>query len=272
MEESGGLHPAKLYRAFRRRAEEAGAEVVGSAEVRAIEGRPGAFVLRTAKGDVKADQVMVATNAYTGSFNSTMSPYLRRRVVPVTAYMIATEELPSDLASELLPTNRMCGDTKRSLFAFRLSPDRKRIVFAGRAKFRDISERDATSILHGFMCRVFPQLAGTRVTHSWKGLVCFTFDDLPHMGVVDGVHYAAGCQGNGVVMMSYLGQQTAQKMLTGTAEQCGLDDLPFPARPLYYGDPWFLPTVGAYYKARDAVERFMAARATSSKRPSGKLP
>lgn len=272
VEDSGGLHPGKLYREFRRLAEEAGAQIVGQAEVRAIEGRPGAFALRTAKGDLKADQVMVATNAYTGSFSGTMSPYVRRRIVPVTAYMIATEELPAGLASELLPTNRMCGDTKRSLFAFRLSPDRKRIVFAGRAKFRDISERDATPILHGFMCRVFPQLASIRVSHAWKGLVCFTFDDLPHMGVADGVHYVAGCQGNGVVMMSYLGQQTAQKMLTGAADQCGLDGLPFPARPLYYGKPWFLPAVGAYYKARDAAERYMAARATASRPRPGERP
>lgn len=259
VEESGGLHPAKLYRGFRHLAERAGATLVGQAEVRSIDGREGAFVLRTAKGDLKADRVMVATNAYTGAFNGTMSPYIRRRVIPVTAYMIATEELPPELTAELLPTNRMCGDTKRSLFAFRLSPDRKRIVFAGRAKFRDIDERQATPILHRLMGSVFPQLASTRITHCWKGMVCFTFDDLPHMGVVDGVHYAAGCQGSGVVMMSYLGQQTAQKMLSGASEQCGFDGLNFPARPLYYGDPWFLPTVGAYYKTRDAVERYLAA-------------
>ena len=65
-----------------------------------------------------------------------MSPYLRRRLIPVTAYMMATEELPKSLAEKMLPTNRMCGDTKRSLFAFRLSPDRRRLIFAARAKFR----------------------------------------------------------------------------------------------------------------------------------------
>jgi glycine/D-amino acid oxidase-like deaminating enzyme len=261
IEESAGIHPAKLYRELRRLAEEAGAIIVGRAEVRDIAGKQGAFTVRTAKGEIAAEQVMIATNAYTGAFNGTMSPYIRRRVVPVTAYMIATEELPDGLAAELLPTNRMCGDTKRSLFAFRLSPDRKRIVFAGRAKFRDIGEREATPILHRFMCSVFPQLEAVKVTHSWKGMVCFTFDDLPHMGVVDGVHYAAGCQGSGVVMMSYLGQQTALKIISGKTTQCGFDGLNFPARPLYQGDPWFLPGIGAYYKTRDAIERYIAARA-----------
>lgn len=258
VEESGGLHPAKLHRAFWRLAEQAGAKVVGQAEVRAIEGGTGGFTLRTARGDLRAGQVFVATNAYTGAFSPGMDPYVRRRVVPVTAYMITTEELPPEVVARVLPTNRMCGDTKRSLFAFRLSPDRKRVVFAGRAKFRDIDEQTATPILHDFMCQVWPALAPFRVTHCWKGMVCFTFDWLPHMGVHDGIHYAAGCQGSGVAMMSYLGLQSAEKIISGADRQCGLDGLPFPARPGYSGAPWFLPAVGGYYKTRDALDRMLA--------------
>lgn len=259
IEESAGLHPGKLYDGYRKLVEAAGGRIVGNAEVLSIEGKPGSFTLHTARGAVQAEKVVIATNAYTGAFSATLAPWLARRVVPVTAYMIATEELPEDLTRELLPTNRMCGDTKKSLFAFRLSPDRKRIVFAGRAKFRDIGEREATPILQGFLASVFPQLAGTRISHTWKGQVCFTFDDLPHMGVHEGIHYAIGCQGSGVVMMSYLGEQTAQKILSGNPDQCGFDLPSFPTVPLYSGKPWFLPTVGGYYKIRDAVERKIAA-------------
>jgi hypothetical protein len=133
-------------------------------------------------------------------------------------------------------------------------------VFAARAKFRDISEGEATPILHRFMCDLYPQLKESKVSHTWKGLVCFTFDDLPHLGTYNGVHYVAGCQGNGVVMMSYLGVQAALKIISGSEQQCGLDNSNFPTRPLYYGDPWFLPTVGGYYKVRDAVERYIAAK------------
>ena len=259
LEESGGLHPAKLHRAFQRLAEQQGASVVGQAEVRRITGRRGGFQLATAKGTVRAAEVFVATNAYTGAVNPGMSPWVSRRVVPVTAYMITTEELPPETIARVLPSNRMCGDTKRSLFAFRLSPDRKRIIFAGRAKFRDIDERAATPILHRFLCSVWPALKPVRITHTWKGMVCFTFDDLPHMGLQDGIHYAAGCQGSGVAMMSYLGVQVAEKIASGAGRQCGLDGLPFPTRPFYTGKPWFLPAVGAYYKTRDAVDRrFMA--------------
>ncbi len=269
--ESGGLQPAKLHRAYWRLAEQAGARVVGNAAVGAIEGRHGAFTLRTAKGDLRADKVFVATNAYTGAISPRFHPYVRRRVVPVTAYMATTEELPEDVAHHILPTNRMCGDTKRSLFAFRLSPDRRRVIFAGRARWRDIGEAAATPILHRFMSEVWPVLQGYRITHCWKGLVCFTFDKLPHMGEVDGLYYAAGCQGSGVVMMSYLGRQVAEKIISGSAVQCGFDALPFPGRPGYDGRPWFLPAVGGYYKVRDAIERRLAARGPSPTTGIGRL-
>ena len=258
IDEVSGMHPAKLHRAVQALAEKAGAAVCGNAEVQTIDGSDGRFTLRTSRGEVKADKVFVATNAYTGAFNGTMSRWLRRRLIPVTAYMMATEELPEALAAKMLPTNRMCGDTKRSLFAFRLSPDRRRLIFAARAKFRDTSEQDATPILHRFACSVWPDLAGYRISHCWKGLVAFTFDRLPHLGMHNGVYYAAGCQGNGVSIMSYLGHQAALKMLSGSERQCGHDGVPFPTRPTYTGDPWFLPAIGAYYKSRDALDRFFA--------------
>ena len=258
IDEVSGMHPAKLHRAVQGLAEKAGAVVCGNAEVTAIDGTSGRFTLRTSRGQVRADKVFVATNAYTGAFNGTLSPYLRRRLIPVTAYMMATEELPEALAAKMLPTNRMCGDTKRSLFAFRLSPDRRRVIFAARARFRDISEADASPILHRFACSVWPELAEYRISHCWKGLVAFTFDHLPHLGMHNGMYYAAGCQGNGVSIMSYLGHQAALKMLSGSERQCGHDGVPFPTRPTYTGDPWFLPAIGAYYKSRDALDRFFA--------------
>ena len=257
--ESGGMHPAKLHRAVWDLAEAAGARVYGNAEVMRIEGAPGRFTLSTTRGQVAAQKVLVATNAYTGAFNGTMSPYLAHRLIPVTAYMVATEELPPDLARKIMPTNRMGADTKRSLFAYRLSPDGRRVVFAGRAKFRDIDERAATPILHRFICTVWPELRDVRITHTWKGFVGFTFDKMPHLGEHNGIHYVAGCQGNGVALMSYLGHQAALKMLSGSARQCGHDGVPFPTRPLYRGHPWFLPAVGAYYKSRDAIDRLFVS-------------
>jgi hypothetical protein len=78
----------------------------------------------------------------------------------------------------------------------------------------------------------------------------------------EGVHFAVGCQGSGVAMATYLGHQLALKIAGRAAARCAFDGLPFPTRPTYTGNPWFLPMVGSYYRARDWLERFRTAPST----------
>jgi hypothetical protein len=63
-----------------------------------------------------------------------------------------------------------------------------------------------------------------------------------------------GCNGSGVAMATYLGDQIALKLLGRTNRRCAFDGLDFPTHPLYHGKPWFLPAIGAWYGWRDAFE------------------
>src|SRR5690606_37152597 len=78
IEESGGLHPAKLHRALCEAARAAGAELHGRAEVRRLERAGAGMRLHTARGRLCADHVLIATNGYTRD----LTPELRRRIVP----------------------------------------------------------------------------------------------------------------------------------------------------------------------------------------------
>ena len=253
-DQAGALQPAKLFREMRRLAVGAGAMLRGRARVQAIARTAGGFRLETVRGSIAADHLVVATSAYTG----TISPEVRRRIIPVTAYMVATEPMPPDLARALLPSNRTYGDTKRALFAFRRSHDGLRIIFAGRAKFRDIDERQSSRILHGFMTQVWPEMKGVRISHGWKGKIGFTFDQLPHMSEIDGIHYSVG---NGIANMVFLGHQIAQKILRRQNRPCGFDSPSVPGMRFYSGAPWFLPIIGGYYTLRDRIDRIGARRA-----------
>src|SRR4029077_20255699 len=155
----------------------------------------------TSRGTVMAGDVVIATNGYTG----TVTPALRRRVVPIASHIIATEELPEDLAASLIPKRRSISDTKRVLCYYRLSPDGTRMVFGGRARFTPADPWLCARVLYGYMTERFPQLRGVKVTHSWTGNTAFTLDALPHMGEEGGLHYCLGCNGSGVAMMTYLG-------------------------------------------------------------------
>ena len=95
----------------------------------------GAFAspLRAARFLVR--EVLLASGAYTTS----ATPALRKKVIPIGSYIIATEVLPADLARELSPRNRMIYDSKHFLYYYRLTPD-NRMLFGGRAAFFPESE------------------------------------------------------------------------------------------------------------------------------------
>lgn len=255
-EQAASLQPAKLYRALRQLAEREGVTIRGKARVQAITRVHGGFQVQTQRGAVCADQVVVTTNGYTGA----ATPELRRGLVPVTAYITATEPMPPDLLAACLPTNRTGGDTKRSLYAFRRSPDGQRIVFAARAKWHDGDEREAAVALHRHMCRVWPAMRRVRLLHTWKGQIAFTFNHIPYMGSVDGLHYVAGCNGSGVTRMTYLGRQIGLKIAGRQNRPCGFEDLALATLPGYGGTPWFVPIVGRYYELRDRLDRTLAFR------------
>ena len=102
-------------------------------------------------------------------------------------------------------------------------------------------------------CASSPQLAGTRISHSWMGFVAYTFDKLMHIGVQDGVHYAGGYCGSGVGMASYLGMKLGRKVLGQEDGATAFDDLPFPTRAFYSGHPWFLAPAISWYRWLDRV-------------------
>jgi glycine/D-amino acid oxidase-like deaminating enzyme len=252
---TGSLHPGKYARGLAQAAERAGAVLVDGVRVQGVKREAGGFRIATDQGEVRADAVLVATNGYSLDKRGTAMPWLARRLVPLNSYIIATEELPPETMDRLFPGRRMISDSKLVLNYFRPSPDGKRVLWGGRASFRSATAEQSAPALHAMMSAVFPELAKTRITHAWTGNVAFTFDYLPHIGVQDGMHYAAGCQGSGVAMATWLGHNAALKLAGAANESFGLDGLDFPTRPFYTGNPWFLPIVGTYYRLRDALDR-----------------
>jgi hypothetical protein len=59
-------------------------------------------------------------------------------------------------------------------------------------------------------------------------------------------------------MMTYLGWQTARAIARLANTPCAYDGGDFPTRPLYTGNPWFLPLVGGWYRLRDRLDRLLA--------------
>jgi len=207
------------------------------------------FRVTTARGVVEARDVVVATNAYTGG----LLPWLQRRVIPIGSYIIATEPLPETVIDTLIPRNRIVSDTRKVVFYYRASPDRRRILFGGRVSHDETDPGVSGPLLHAELVKLFPELGSVRISHSWCGFVAYTFDELMRVGRHDGIHYAMGYCGSGVGMAGYLGMRVGQQVLGLAAGRTAFDDLPFPTRPLYRGNPWFLAPSIRYYRWLDRL-------------------
>ena len=241
------VDPARYHQGLLDRVRAAGATVVPRCPVTRIERAGAEFRLRTARGEVRARDVVIATNGYTAN----LTPWLQRRVIPIGSYIIATEALTPEQMKRLMPKNRIVSDTRKVVFYYRASPDQRRILFGGRVSTSETDPRISGPMLHADLVGVFPELAGTRISHSWCGFVAYTFDELMHIGRHDGLHYAMGYCGSGVGMGSYLGMKLGQQVLGLSEGRTAFDDLAFQTRPLYTGKPWFLAASIRYYRWRD---------------------
>jgi glycine/D-amino acid oxidase-like deaminating enzyme len=252
-EVSGGLNPAQYVAGLTNAAVKAGATLCARARVNRIERKERRFLLETARGNVEAESILVATSGYTGN----VTRKLQKKIIPIGSFIIATEKLSDELVNELSPKNRMIFDYKHYLNYFRLWDNR--MIFGGRAAFFPETTntiKNSADILHREMIQVYPQLKNAKIEYVWGGTLDFAFDQMTHVGETDGIYYSLGYAGHGVAMATYLGKTVAEAMLTGKIKEHPFAKFEFPSAPLglYTGSPWFLPFAGAWHKILDWVE------------------
>jgi glycine/D-amino acid oxidase-like deaminating enzyme len=247
--DDASVDPTRLLLGLLRRALDSGASVVDRCPVEAISRTRDGFEVSTARGIVRARQVLLATNGYSGP----LSPWARRRVIPIGSYQIATGPLGRGRVQELIPRGRNIVDSRRVVVYFRPSADGERIIFGGRAALAEKDPLACVQRLRRMMERILPQLRSVPVSHAWVGWVAYTFDTLPHLGQHDGVHYCMGYCGQGVPLAPYFGRRIGQQMLGLKEGRTALDGVPFPSRPYYGGKPWFLAPSVFVYRTFDAL-------------------
>jgi glycine/D-amino acid oxidase-like deaminating enzyme len=247
--DDASVDPARLLLSLLKRAADSGATVVDHCPVLAVNSGRNGYEVLTANGTVHAGQVLLATNGYSG----TLSPWLRRRVIPIGSYQIATEVLGVERVRSLIPRGRNIVDSRRVVVYFRPSTDGQRIVFGGRAALAEKNPLACVPRLRRMLESIFPQLKSVRVTHAWVGWVAYTFDTLPHLGRHEGIYYCMGYCGQGVPLAPYFGMRIGQQMMGKAEGRTALDGLAFPSRPYYRSNPWFLAPSVLAYRVMDTV-------------------
>jgi glycine/D-amino acid oxidase-like deaminating enzyme len=196
------VQPARLAFGLRDRVRAAGAVVHEGSRVRRVTGGPAPRVL-TEGGEVRAGAVVLAVNHATAG----LAP-LRRALAVASSHIVLTEPVPDVLERAGWTGGEALSDRRTMLHYFRTTPD-GRIAFgwgggrmalgARRRRVLDV-DPDVAARTHRDLVRVFPALAGRRITHAWGGPIDVSPTRLPQFRTLPagGVHAGFGFTGNGV--------------------------------------------------------------------------
>ena len=212
----------------------------------------GRYSVASKRGDVECSDVVMATG---GAPIGRAFGWFKRRIVSVGSFVIVSERLDEALVDQLLPKRRCYVTTRNIGHYFRVTPD-QRLLFGGRAKFTKSNARSdpkSGRLLKKAMTKIFPKFNDKKIDYCWGGQVDMTRDRFPRCGMTeDGIHYSMGYSGHGVQMSVQMGYLMAQR-ISGMDVENPWQDLDWPAIPGHFGNAWFLPAVGAYYRAMDAL-------------------
>jgi glycine/D-amino acid oxidase-like deaminating enzyme len=161
----------------------------------------------------------------------------------------------------LMPKRMMMTENRQLGFYYRPSPDCKRILLGGRDSSRVGNPVAPKLLLRNGLVNLFPELENVRLSHSWFGNVAMNRDMLPRIFEKDGVVYATGFCGSGVVWAPWIGMHAAHKLM-GNDERArtAFDFRPPASVPLYRGNPWFMPAIIQGYRMRDRIALWRASR------------
>ncbi|MDR0809005.1 MAG: FAD-binding oxidoreductase, partial [Gemmobacter sp.] len=226
------VRPQDLASELARAAARAGAMLHPQSPVTRLQPSGSGWRVLTARDEVLAREVIVATNGYTGG----LVPDLARSLLPVNSFQIATGRLDPGLSAQILPGRQTVYDSRRLILYFRKTSD-DRVVLGGRASFSSargtggrVPDYSALKrVLHG----IFPQLEGVAVEMRWAGLVCITRDFLPHYHQPSpGLHVVLGYNGRGVALANRAGAWIARH-LSGVADSVAMPPVPITPVPFH---------------------------------------
>jgi glycine/D-amino acid oxidase-like deaminating enzyme len=243
------LDPYKYHFGLLELARHRGVGVAANCRAERIEKLGDGYRVTTSRGSIKARDLVIATNGYTGGF----APWQQRRIIPIGSYMLATEAMDAERACRLMPRDRVFSDTRKIVVYFRKSPDGRRLLFGGRVSVFESDPVKSLPALRRELLRIFPQLEDVKISHTWMGFVGYTFDNLPHLGREDGIYYAMGYCGSGICLASYLGHRLGLQVAGKAEGETAFNRASFQTRPLYRGKPWFLAAAVRYYQMLDRL-------------------
>ena len=200
--QSGHINPLKYLLGLAKAAVDAGVVIHENCPIRSMDtDRPDTVILRHDHGQVQAEKLVMAANAYLGTYLGRNAPKtMRQRIAPVMSGIIATTPLGDNVINALLPGRIAVADCNTALDYYRFDA-KGRMLFGGRASYVPIDHADITGYIRKKMKAVFPSLADIAIEKAWSGRIGITVDRIPHFGKVGkNAYFVQGFSGHGVAL------------------------------------------------------------------------
>jgi len=219
------IHPLRYALGLAKAAEDAGAVIYENSAVHHI--NKGAKVtLRTGKGQVKADHLIIATNGYIAGLERKVAA----TIMPINSFMCATAPLSAD-QNNILKQDVAVEDSKYFVNYYRMSED-NRLLFGGRASASIAFPDDIGAILRPRFAAIFPTLKDVAIDYAWGGTLGVTMTGLPAVQRIDkNILSAGGFTGHGVALSGLCGKVMAEAIAGQAVRFDTLTALPAPAFP-----------------------------------------
>ena len=221
---AGHLDPYRLALGLARGAAGLGASIHENTPAVSLSSGP---VVRTARGDIRADHVIVATNGRSGKFERAT----RRRMLGLNSFVVVTEPLGAD-ADSIMPGGEAAADSRFVVRYWRKTPD-ARLIFGGGETSVGRIPADVRSFVRPHLVEVYPQLEDAALTHGWGGIVSVTAPRLPYVHeIAPKVWAAGGYSGQGVALAPFIGKLMAEAALGRPERLSAFTSIPIPPLPM----------------------------------------
>ncbi len=221
---AGTVQPLSYARGLAKAVISRGVQLFQDTPLSSLERKDNRWLAKSSNGEVLADKVVIATNAYADA----NSQDVLRSSVPVFIFQCATAPLPDDLTSKLIPQRHGMWDTQTLMTSTRIDAT-GRLVMSCAGSLQGMKRVIRQGWMKRTRTRIFPETRGMPWEYYWTGQVGVTSSKILRVQLLaPGVFAPAGYNGRGIGPGTVIGKHLAQTLISGNR-----NEFPFPVEALY---------------------------------------
>lgn len=233
---AGTIHPLSYARGLAQAATGLGVQVFEASPLSSLETDDQGWLAKTAKGQVCARKVVLATNAYSDE----ASQQVKESTIPVFIFHCASNPLPAGIADSILPERHGIWDTQALLTSSRID-QAGRLIMSSAGSLHGMTGSIRRNWMQRLRDRLYPQTRGIDWTYHWTGQVGMTSNKLLRVQLLaPGLFAPSGFNGRGIGPGTVIGKQLAATLISGNR-----NEFPFPVEALYR-EKWRKPRAMFY--------------------------